>query len=199
MVPFEFKNVYGEEIETYFNDISRIRVTVFREWPYIYEGSVDYERQYLQNYFDNERSLCILCFHENQVIGISTLMPLEGEHEDLKKPLREAGYDITKIFYYSESCLLKAFRGRGTYAEFFKRREEHVKYFSTDYESVCFCSVVRPDQHPLKPQDYRPLYESWRKYGFEKVENLQMSFLWQDLDQTTETRKFLDVWMKSLN
>jgi len=196
MYPFEFKNVYGQAIEHYFADLSRIRITVFKEWPYLYQGSIKYERDYLQHYFNHERSLCILCLHDHQVVGISTLMPLAGEHDDLKKPLQDAGYDISKIFYYSESCLLKPFRGQGAYAEFFRRRQAHVNSFGADYERICFCSVVRPDEHPLKPADYRPLYDTWRNYGFEKVDDVQMSFLWQDLDQDVETRKFLDVWMK---
>ena len=198
MSDFRFKSVKGKDIEVNFSDLSRIRVEVFREWPYLYQGSLEYEKSYLKNYFDNERSLCIFCYVDGKVVGVSTLMPLEGEHDELKNPVAQAGFDIKKIFYYSESCLLPAFRGQGVYKEFFKLREEHVRSFGSEYEKVCFCSVQRPDKHPLKPKNYRPLDSIWKKYGFYQVEGLQMSFSWTDIEQEKESSKKLNVWMKDL-
>lgn len=198
MGEISFVLVKGNDLQNYFKDIARIRITVFKEWPYLYLGSEDYEREYLQVYFKNERSLGILVKDADQVVGISTLMPLDGEHEDLKNPLLQAGYDISRIFYYSESCLLPAYRGKGIYKEFFRLREEHVRSFGADYDKVCFCSVIRPDNHPLRPRDYRPLDPIWQSFEFNKVENPKMSYDWTDLNESEETKKYLSVWFKDL-
>ena len=198
MSEFEYKKIIGKDIEQYFDDICRIRITVFKEWPYLYEGTVEYEREYLTHYFENDRSLCILIIADKKVVGISTSMPLAGEHEEFKKPVADFGFDISKIFYYSETCLLKEHRGKGIYRKIFSLREEHVKSFGDDYHKVCFCSVIRPAEHPLKPKDYRPLEETWKRYEFYKVDGLTMTFLWTDIGENKETRKNLSVWMKDL-
>lgn len=198
MSEFSFKQVYGPEINEHLDDISRIRITVFREWPYLYEGSPEYEADYLSVYVKHPRALCILCYHGQSLVGVSTLMPLAGEHYDLQKPVADYGFDVSRLFYYSESCMLPEFRGRGIYREFFRRREEHVRSYKGDYDRVCFCSVVRPENHPFKPVNHNPLDDVWRRYGFEKVSGLQMSFLWTDVGNREETRKALDVWMKEL-
>lgn len=40
----------GDSIRAHFDDIARLRITVFCEWPYLYEGSLAYERNYLAHY-----------------------------------------------------------------------------------------------------------------------------------------------------
>lgn len=195
MSQFRFRQVSGKDIRNVIRELSQIRIQVFKEWPYLYDGSLEYERQYLQNYFDHPRSLCILVSVDEKVVGVSTLMPLEGEHGDLKNPVLEAGYDISKIFYYGESCLLPEYRGSGIYPELFKRRLEHVESFGDEYHKICFCSVIRPDEHPLKPPDYRPLNEFWKRQGFERIPGLEMSYDWKDIGDSAETKKKLAVWM----
>ena len=198
MSQFQFAKIYGRDLENYYADISRIRMAVFREWPYLYGGSEEFERKYLSVYFENPRSMGILVKQADEVIGISTMVPLAGEHEEMKKPVSDFGFDINEIFYYAETCILPKYRGGGIYKEIFRMREEHAKSFGDDYKKVCFFSVIRPDDHPRKPANYRPLDEVWSKYGFQKVEGLMTGFTWQDVDDDYESRKQLSVWMKDL-
>jgi len=58
--------------------------------------------------------------------------------------------------------------------------------------------VVRPDDHPLKPADYRPLDSFWRKRGYAPAEGLVAHYAWKDVDQTEETLKALQFWIRDL-
>ena len=40
----------GEGLRARLDDLARLRIEVFRAWPYLYEGTLDYERHYLPRY-----------------------------------------------------------------------------------------------------------------------------------------------------
>lgn len=37
----------GLDLDAALDDMARLRIKVFRDWPYLYDGDVDYERRYL--------------------------------------------------------------------------------------------------------------------------------------------------------
>ena len=39
----------GDALEAALDDVARLRIAVFRAWPYLYDGHLDYERRYLEN------------------------------------------------------------------------------------------------------------------------------------------------------
>ncbi|MEO0730773.1 MAG: GNAT family N-acetyltransferase, partial [Pseudomonadota bacterium] len=43
----EIKTLKGPEAEGVLDAVSQLRITVFRDWPYLYDGNADYERDYL--------------------------------------------------------------------------------------------------------------------------------------------------------
>jgi hypothetical protein len=58
--------------------------------------------------------------------------------------------------------------------------------------------VVRPADHPLRPEGYRPLDGFWRKRGYAPLDGVLASYRWKDLDQDTETDHALQFWMRVL-
>ena len=54
---FAFQRVIGAAIAPHVPDLARLRIEVFREFPYLYDGAEDYERKYLQTYINSPRSL----------------------------------------------------------------------------------------------------------------------------------------------
>jgi hypothetical protein len=41
---------HDAELAARMNDVARLRITVFREFPYLYDGNFDYEKKYLASY-----------------------------------------------------------------------------------------------------------------------------------------------------
>lgn len=46
----QIKIVHGTAVTPYIADLARLRIEVFRAFPYLYEGSEDYEVSYLATY-----------------------------------------------------------------------------------------------------------------------------------------------------
>lgn len=195
--PLTLITVTGSAIADYLDPIAALRIEVFREFPYIYDGSLEYEKEYLQTYIRSERSVAILALDRNQVAGVSTGIPMEDETPEFREPLSEAGIDISKVFYCGESILKKEHRGQGVYSDFFDGRETHARKLG--FKQICFCAVIRRADHPLRAADYRPLDPVWKKYGYHKRDDLLASFSWKDLDEETESKKNLVYWMKVLD
>ena len=43
------QSLTGDDIRTVLPDLARLRMEVFREWPYLYDGSLAYEEDYLSD------------------------------------------------------------------------------------------------------------------------------------------------------
>lgn len=187
----------GAGIAEVFDDLARLRITVFRDYPYLYEGSVEYEKGYLQTYLHSERSFLFAVYDGGAMVGATTCIPLKDETAEIRKPFQDAGFDVKKICYFGESILLPAYRGAGLGHRFFDEREAHARSLG-DFEICCFCSVDRGENHPLKPADYRSNDAFWLKRGYQKETALQSAMEWPDLGESVSTPKTMIFWTKPL-
>ncbi|HLT77756.1 MAG TPA: GNAT family N-acetyltransferase [Ferrovibrio sp.] len=186
----------GDEMRARLDDLARLRIEVFRAFPYLYEGSLDYERKYLTRYANARTGTIAVALDGDQVVGACTALALEEEADFVQAPFLEAGMDIGEIFYFGESVLLPQYRGQGIGVRFFEEREAAAREFG--YPVCCFCAVARPEDHPLKPEDYVPLDNFWRNRGYEKRPELVSQFGWTDIGEQDETAKPMIYWMKRL-
>jgi GNAT superfamily N-acetyltransferase len=192
----DLKTYSGAKIIPFLDDLARLRIEVFREWPYLYEGDLDYEKTYLEAFRCAENSVMVIAFDGESVVGASTGMPMIHESEDLREPLRQRGYDLERCYYFSESVLIKPYRGRGTGKQFFAEREKWVKGLET-FNLIAFCGVTRPEDHPLRPRAYQSLDAFWRRLGYEPTD-IFAQLSWKDVDEKEESLKPLRYWMKQL-
>ncbi|MCE7041038.1 GNAT family N-acetyltransferase [Dyadobacter sp. CY312] len=187
----------GQEIESVFDDLAALRIAVFHDFPYLYDGTVAYEKEYLKTYSSSERAFLFAVYDYDKMVGATTCIPLLDETADVRKPFEEAGFDLNKIFYFGESILLSKYRGMGLGHRFFDEREAHARSFQ-EYNLTCFCSVERADNHPAKPVDYRPNDAFWTKRGYKK-ENALVSYMeWLDIGHNESSEKEMIFWMRGL-
>lgn len=179
------------------SDLARLRITVFREFPYLYDGTLEYEERYLRTYLECAESVVVLACDGELVVGASTGLPLAAETEEFRRPFHAAGYDVARIFYCGESILLPAYRGRGLYRQFFAAREAHARALGR-FERMVLCAVERPVDHPRRPPNYVPLDDVWRRFGYQRRADLVTTFEWQDLDEETASPKRMVFWEKRL-
>ncbi|MDR3521127.1 MAG: GNAT family N-acetyltransferase [Acidocella sp.] len=191
------KTLTGKAVTPYLSELAALRIEVFRDWPYIYDGNPAYEEKYLQTYVEAERSAVVVAFAGNQVIGAATCLPLTAEPAHVQLPFMANGLDPRDCFYFGESVLRKEYRGRGIGVGFFEAREAHAQSFNI-YKTTAFCAVQRPDEHPLRPADFVPLDAFWGKRGYTKQPQLQCKMSWTDRDETEQSEKTLTFWTKNL-
>jgi GNAT superfamily N-acetyltransferase len=193
----EVESLFGEEIGSVLPDLARLRIIVFRDWPYLYDGTLEYEETYLAKLAAAKDAVCVIARDGDQIVGASTAAPMIEHADEFAAPFEKAGYDLSTIFYCGESVLLKSHRGHGLGNAFFDHREAQAHHLGGFTHST-FCRVVRPDDHPLKPADYRPLDGFWRKRGYAPVNGLIATYDWKDIDQAEETAHPMQFWMRPL-
>lgn len=191
------ENYTGQAVAPYIDDLARLRIRIFRDFPYLYDGEMAYEAEYIATYANSAESLFVLAVDGNAVIGVSTGIPMRDETPEFKAPFIKQGYDPDKIFYFGESVLLPAYRGTGLGVRFFEEREAYARK-SGAFSTCCFCAVERAADHPLRPQGHQPLDSFWKKRGFFHRPELRTVYSWRDVGEQAETKKPMSFWVKEL-
>lgn len=194
---FGVKALTGDALRAVLPELARLRMTVFRDWPYLYDGSLAYEEEYLAKFASGAGAVCVVALADDTIVGASTGAPMVEHADEFGEPFKAAGFDISKIFYCSESVLLTSHRGHGFGHKFFELREAHALQLGGFTHST-FCRVVRPDDHPLKPEGYRALDPFWRRRGYEPIDGIVATYPWKDIGEADETDKPMQFWMKAL-
>ncbi|WP_299142856.1 GNAT family N-acetyltransferase [uncultured Tateyamaria sp.] len=186
----------GARLGDLLDDVAQLRIAIFRDWPYLYDGDVAYERRYLQVYEDSPRAIVLGAFDGDWLVGAATGTPMSEHADDFADAFAQSDMDIANTFYCGESVLLPRYRGRGIGHRFFDGREAFARMGG--FSHICFASVVRPQDHPLRPKDYRPLDGFWERRGYERMPGVIARFPWKDVDQPGETVKPLQFWSRAL-
>ncbi|MFN7003614.1 MAG: GNAT family N-acetyltransferase [Roseinatronobacter sp.] len=191
-----FEIFTGGAIAGVIEGLAALRITVFRDWPYLYDGDLDYERRYLQGYAGNPRAIVVAAWAGERLVGASTGLPLTDADAEFAAAFEGSPHDPARIFYCAESVLLPECRGQGAGHHFFDAREEHAR--ALGYAMTAFCSVIRAPDHPARPAGYRPLDGFWRKRGYAPLPGVTAQFHWRDLGDEAESDKTLQFWMRDL-
>lgn len=190
------RTLTGPDLEAVLPDLAQLRIEIFRDWPYLYEGTLTYESRYLQTYRDSPGAVLIGAFDGGAIIGAATGTPLEDHAEDFGAAFAAEGIALDQVFYCAESVLLPEYRGRGFGHRFFDLREAHARALGRRY--AAFCAVVRPDDHPKRPKAPRSLEPFWTARGYEKLPGVPSQYPWKDIGAREETAKTMQFWMRSL-
>jgi len=177
-------------------DLARLRITVFHEWPYLYDGTLAYEERYLAHFLDAPDAVLIVARDGDAIVGAATASLMAGQEEAVRAPFEAAGHDVARLAYFGESVLLPSYRGQGIGHGFFDHREAAALTIGAD--AACFCGVVRPLDHPLRPAGTRDLGPFWRARGYAPIEGMIAHYDWKDIDQPAETRHPMQFWHRTL-
>lgn len=187
----------GDAVAAALPALARLRIEVFRAWPYLYDGSLEYEQGYLAKFAAAKDTIIVVARDGEAIVGASTASPMQGHADAFAEAFRKRGIDSASVYYFGESVLLSAYRGRGIGHAFFDHREARALSLGR-FAHTAFCGVLRPENHPLRPEDYVPLDAFWRKRGYAKVDGLIADLAWKDIDQSGETVKPMQFWMRAL-
>lgn len=196
-IPWQLREVRGRDAQRFLDGLASLRIRIFRDFPYLYDGDMAYERRYLATYFASPRSFVALCYSGDTLVGASTAIPLADEDECFRKPFLERGIDPATVCYYGESVLLPEMRGLGIGKAFMRAREAHARSLP-GISQAAFCAVMRSDSHPSTPEGYRPLDAFWEREGFQKQPGMTTGLPWKDLNEPALTTKTMQFWTKNL-
>ncbi|HET6433901.1 GNAT family N-acetyltransferase [Dyella sp.] len=188
----------GAAVTPHLDDLARLRIAVFRDWPYLYAGDLDYERRYLAAYAQSSRSVFVLALDGDTVVGASSGLPLADDGEAFQAPFRERGMAVDTVFYFGESVLLRDYRGQGIGHRFFDEREAHARRLG-GFACTAFCAVEREADDPRRPPGHRSNDAFWTGRGYRRQDDLCCTLSWTELDDTTECEHRLRFWLRPLD
>ena len=192
------RSVAGAALAPWLDAVARLRVAVFRDWPYLYAGDFGYERDYLQAYARSAGSVVVLALAGDEVVGASTGLPLADDAPAFQRPFREAGRGVEDVFYFGESVLLPAWRGRGLGHAFFDRREAHARSLG-GFGWTAFCAVDRATDDPRRPPAHRGNEAFWAGRGYVRQPGMTVRLAWQEIGESAPSEKALTFWQRPLD
>ncbi|MBC7398043.1 MAG: hypothetical protein H7333_11420 [Bdellovibrionales bacterium] len=196
-----FRIYVGIEIIPHIHEVSKFRVQYFKDYPYLYCGNIDYEKQYLQSFSVEPEAILVAAFDsENKLSAISTGLPLlcsssilaDGPEMFLKN-----GLDPKKIFYYGEIIISYKYRLKGVVRKVYAMQEKFA--ITKGFTSIALSTVVRDDFDFRKPQGYKDTDGLWRALGFTRT-NMHFEFEWPTYDvngNVTDQSNQMVYWTKS--
>ncbi len=187
----------GSEVGPWLADVARLRMRVFGEYPHLYEGSLEHERDYVETCARSAHSLSVLAFDRVRVVGASTAVPLVDEIDAFRKPFDEQGIDPHAVFYFGESVLLRDYRGRGIGSCFFDSRKARAHALARLRWTAC-CSVVRADNDPRRPPQHDGNETLSRRRGHAPRADLHAQLAWQEHGHPVPIMHRLAFWRRPL-
>ncbi|MEO0387041.1 MAG: GNAT family N-acetyltransferase [Pseudomonadota bacterium] len=185
------------EVRAALPDLARLRISVFRAYPYLYAGDADYEQSYLKAYAESAGAVVVVARDGDLIVGAATAAPLEDHAPEFTAALQAEGYRPETIWYCGESVLLPAYRGQGIGHAFFDAREAAGRAQARVWSA--FCAVMRPPDHPARPPDYAPLDPFWRRRGYQPLPGVTAAFDWAEVGGDGAARSHpMQFWIRAL-
>jgi len=186
----------GESLLPWLDAVARLRMEVFRAWPYLYEGDLAHEESSLRAYAAKPRAAVTLFFDGEVPVGAATSEPMEESYAGVRDAFTAAGEDPRLFCYFGESVLLPRYRGRGVGLSFFRAREAHA--LRHGLRRCAFVAVQREPNDPRRPGDYQPLDGYWRRRGYTERPDIIVRMNWREVGADGENPHALRAWMKQL-
>jgi GNAT superfamily N-acetyltransferase len=190
------QSLSGAALLPHLDDVARLRIAVFRDWPYLYAGDIGYEHEYLDAYARSPNSVVVLALDGDAVVGASTGIPLAEDSAAFQAPFLERGMDVGTVFYCGESVLLPAYRGRGIGQAFFDAREAHARRLG-GFEWTAFAAVDRDARDPRRPTTHRGHEALWARRGYVRQPGMTMRLHWNEVG-VGEVAHPLTFWLRPL-
>lgn len=186
----------GADVRRHLDAVAALRIVVFRDWPYLYDGDPAYECEYLDAYAVSADSLFVLAFDGDRIVGASTGLPLADDSAEFRAPFDAAGLDASRVFYFGESVLLPAYRGQGVGHAFFDHREAHARGLR-GFDLAAFCAVDRDPADPRRPAGHRDNDAFWIGRGYARQAGMTMRLRWNEIDRG-DIEHALTFWTRRL-
>lgn len=189
-------SLIGSQVAAAIDDLAGLRIAVFAEWPYLYDGDLAYERSYLEEFASGADGVLVVAEDNGRIVGAATASPMRSQKKEFREPLEALGIPTGNMFYFGESVLLPDYRGQGIGHAFFDHREAQARRFGAD--RISFAAVIRDADHPARPSGFTSLDGFWRKRGYAPLDGAIMQLAWKDRGEAEDTRKPLQYWMRRL-
>src|ERR1700722_10140808 len=160
--------------------IAHQRLTVFKEYPYLYQGNFDGEYTYLSWFAQLPYSAVAVAYDGENPIGFLTgtaCTDFERHFQGSMTLFQNAGLNPESYYYFSEVIVLPMYRNKSICRRLLEVLEQYA--CQQGFSAGCL-TCEHHKYHPLKPIDYRELDPLFGKLGYKKTE-LTLLFDWDTM------------------
>ena len=100
MTDIHVRSFTGTGLKPYLHSVAKLRVEVFKEYPYFEEPDLEGETQLLKKLFLNKESIGVLIFDNTTLVGVSLGYPLSIEEPALHRPFKEKQLNVESYFFF---------------------------------------------------------------------------------------------------
>jgi GNAT superfamily N-acetyltransferase len=186
----------GAAIAEALDDLATLRLDIFPEYPYLYEGRREDELTYLGSYVAAPDACVILAYDGLTVVGAATGIPLIHEDTRVIGAFNGTSFPLIETYYVGELLFRQAYRNCGLGRKLLDRLERQVRSLGR-YRRITCATVERPDEHPLRPRDYIPITRFLARTGFARLSGVTTHFRWRETDGVRRNHP-MQFWIKEL-
>lgn len=188
--------ITGNAIAGVLDTLASLRLEIFREYPYLYDGRREDELDYLKSYAEAPDACVILAYDGSTIAGAATGMPFIHEGAQMLAAIAGSRYSVENLYYVGELLFYPAYRNKGLGLLLLDQLEQYICSLGRYRQLVC-ATVERPDTHPLRPDGYVPITRFLARSGFNLIPGVTTSFAWLETDGVTCTHP-MQFWIKVL-
>ena len=199
--PYTIKLLTKEEVKPLLPFVATLRINIFREYPYLYDGNLKEEMDDLEQCAQVPHNALAIAYHKETPIGFLYGIPLIEFKSHFENPVVDLFKDKNlapeTCYYFADVIILPEHRGNGLTKKLFDTLEIYAQ--EQGYCSASFITESH-DIHPLKPVDYKPLEPLWKYLQYKKT-GLQSEGSWlthQPDKSVTKQKHVADIWFKQL-
>ena len=195
VMPMLMTMLVGGQIAEMIPTIAQLRITSFKGYPYLYNGTLESEYEYLETYKNNEHALVV--YGDDPRKGLMQGAPLTAIFPSAT-PIFEAAQLNPEYFYYCEEIILPLDK-MTLILQMFAAVEDQAKKWG--YKNVCLITHKGQENHSLKPDNYQSVEPLFEKIGFIKTHlSMQDTYSTFCQDGSVQQREHEFVfWIKKLN
>ncbi|HBT76479.1 MAG TPA: GNAT family N-acetyltransferase [Planctomycetaceae bacterium] len=196
------------DIQSYRNEKMAVRIGVladfrlrcFREFPYLYVGTAENEREHLDEYLANPTARLVVAkdVGENKTVGVAIGTLLSTEEEIVKQTgeqLQRHGIVPERFFYFGEMIFEPEYRNRGIGRRMLEMLKNEGREQGAD--RFCFLAVAREADDVRRPVGHVDSSLIFEKFGFVKTP-IFVTFEWPTIQPDGNVVKVanqLDLWI----
>jgi GNAT superfamily N-acetyltransferase len=188
----------GESLAAEIGILADFRLRYFREFPYLYEGTEEGEREHIAEYTANPTARLLIARDDKKIVGVGIGTLLSTETELLRQvgeSLKNIGVVPERFFYFGEMIFVPEYRHRGIGKQMLERLKATGRELGAD--RFGFFAVHREKNDARCPADHVDSEIIFRKFGFEKTD-MSVTFEWATIQADGCVEKCpnrLDLWI----
>ncbi len=190
----------GKDLESILPFVAQQRIELFREYPYLYEGNLTEEMNYLEWFAKLPHTAMAVAYHDKQPVGFvsgTSFKDFDTHFKGSCDVFLKADLKPEEYYYITEGIVVPEHRGNALALKLSALIEGYAKKIG--FTKGCFVDESH-DKHPLKPANYYSLETAFKKAGYIKSP-LSIKFNWvtrQVAGQARDQEHELYYWMKNI-